>query len=168
MIGESSRGKPSFLKADNSDSREQGRRRFLTCISYYSKKTSASTLSVTMRGYRSKMDSERRSRSISGWTPADHPKITLAAVILLLVFGGYLSTRYDPPPSSALEAPLIHFPENGHSSTCKLFFHRPTLIPSAHLPMTEFAPEFFRHSKTLDSIPYKMTIGSLVEALPRC
>gem|GEM_PF-730405 len=65
---------------------------------------------MTLRGYSSKMDSERRSRSISGWTPADHPKITLAAVILLLlVFGGYLSIRYDPPPIVGVEVPSHAF-----------------------------------------------------------
>ena len=52
------------------------------------------------------MDSECRSRSTSGWTPADYPRITVAAVILaLLVFGVYLSTRYDPPPVVGTEGP---------------------------------------------------------------
>ncbi|MBB23609.1 MAG: hypothetical protein CMN04_12120, partial [Roseibacillus sp.] len=52
------------------------------------------------------MDSERRSRSISGWIPAEHPKIALAAVmLLLLLFGAYLSTRYDPPPVVGIEGP---------------------------------------------------------------
>ncbi len=56
------------------------------------------------------MDPESSSRPVSRWSLADHPKTSLFAVIaLVLTFGGYLSTRYDPPPVIGREGPANSF-----------------------------------------------------------